>query len=262
MREYNGIKIDGDKVYLEDGKIRKDRIGVNFLGVATISRQLSSFDKSFTDEIIAIGSGMEMIQTVIGDISDAYTLLNQKINEKNPQNFINLCEIVLDTVDDYFKGFSKYNERMNYYYDNDNEEAKNNKISNLKGKSAAMCVERATLSQNLLKYLNINSIYKCSMINKNGQSECHSYNLVSYDDKYYIFDSSMPNLINDKPNPLICEIEKEDFDLISCPLNDAGISITVTHYNPYQNKECTVKYDDYRKKQIEVSPIENNVLKK
>lgn len=35
MKEYNGIKIDGDKVYLENGKIRKDRIGVNYLGIAT-----------------------------------------------------------------------------------------------------------------------------------------------------------------------------------------------------------------------------------
>ena len=65
MKEYNGIKIDGDKVYLENGKIRKDRIGVNYLGIAYVSRQLSSFDKPFTDETIAIGSGMEMIETKI-----------------------------------------------------------------------------------------------------------------------------------------------------------------------------------------------------
>ena len=262
MKEYNGIKIDGDKVYLENGKIRKDRIGVNYLGIAYVSRQLSSFDKPFTDEAIAIGSGMEMIETKIGDISDAYLLLEQKIKENNPQDFVSLCAVVLETVDDYFKGFSKHNERMNYYYDNDYEEAKNNKISNLKGKSAAMCTERAALSQNLLYKLGINSIYKCSTISVNDRNECHSYNLVNYNNKYYIFDSSMPNMINNKPNPLICEISKEDFDLISCPLHDTGCSITVSHFNPYQNIDYTVKYDNYRKKQIEVLPIQNETLKK
>ena len=41
------------------------------------------------------------------------------------------------------------------------------KVSDLKGKNAAMCVERAMVAQNLLKLLGINSYYKSSGIIKN-----------------------------------------------------------------------------------------------
>ena len=80
-------------------------------------------------------------------------------------------------------------------------------------------------------------------------------NLIEYKGKYYIFDASMPNLINGQVNPLIAEINKESFDLLSSPISDLGISVTVSHYNPYRDIDVTITYDSYREKQIEVTSL-------
>lgn len=118
-----------------------------------------------------------------------------------------------------------------------------------------MCVERAALSQNLLTSIGINSFFKTSGIIKNDNKEVHSYNLIEYKGKYYIFDASMPNLINGQVNPLIAEINKESFDLLSSPISDLGISVTVSHYNPYRDYDVTVTYDSNREKHIEVDSL-------
>ena len=103
--------------------------------------------------------------------------------------------------------------------------------------------------------MGINSFFKTSGIIKNGKSEAHSYNLIEFDDKYYIFDSTMPNLIDGKANPLITEIDKDTFNLLSAPISDIGISVTVSHYNPYRDMDITVTYDSGRKRQIEIDSL-------
>ena len=259
MKEYylsddNKVIVDGNIKYI-NGKPFKCDIGFNYINGVKYGRNLSSFDGIFTDEKIIIENGLaDLYETSIGDVDDAYDLLDKKISELNPKNFNDICEIVLLTVDEYFGGLTNYKSRLDCYYSGDYEESKNNKISNLKGKGAGMCVERAALSQNLLKHLNINSIYKSSGIVLNGRKECHSYNLVEYDGKYYLFDSTMPNMVKDRINPLIAQIDKESFDLITCPLAEYGCSISVSHYNPYQNKNYDVIYDSARNKTISVEP--------
>ena len=173
-------------------------------------------------------------------------------------NIFEIAQAVLETVDEYFGGLENHKDRLNYYYTEDYEESKDNKISNLKGKGAAMCVERAALSQNLLQLLGIRSFFKTSGIVKNGSNEAHSYNLIEYEGKYYIFDSTMPNMINNAPNPLIAEIDKESFDLITSPLQKIGISISTSHYNPYFSKNYEVTYDAAREKKIEVPALGND----
>ena len=71
----------------------------------------------------------------------------------------------------------------------------------------------------------------------------------------------MPNLIDDKPNPLIAEIDKESFDLIRYPLNDNGISITVSHYNPYRDSDVTITYDSHRSNSIDVESLSKSISK-
>ena len=69
----------------------------------------------------------------------------------------------------------------------------------------------------------------------------------------------MPNLINGKINPLIAEIDKGTFTLLSCPISDMGISTTISHYNPYRDIDVTITYDSGRERQIEVNSLgENN----
>ncbi len=251
------VIVDGDKVQYGEHTVRKDVIGANFTNGVVHGGYLSSFNGRFSQESISIEMGIgDIVNAKIGDIEDAYVLLKSKISNVNSANMSELSRAVLETVDEFFGGFDNVEERMDYYYSVDFDESKNNKISNLKGSGAAMCVERAAVSQNLLRSLGINSFFKTSGIIRNGNKEVHSYNLVESDGKYYIFDSSIPNLINGQVSPLIAEIDRETFTLLSSPIMDEGISITVTHYNPYRNIDVTITYDSGREKCIVVNSLD------
>ena len=253
IKDGTKVIVEGDKVQYGEFKMRKKIIGANFIHGTRVGGYLSSFNGSFSDEEIGIEFGLgDIVNAKIGNIKDAYELLKLKISSIDNNDIYALSGAILETVDEFFGGFSNIEERMNYYYPIDSEESKNNAISNLKGTGAAMCVERAALSQNLLKSLGINSFFKTSGIIKNDDKELHSYNLIEHQGKYYIFDASMPNLIN---NHLIAEINKESFNLLSCPLPNLGISVTVSHYNPYRDYNVTVTYDSNREKHIEVDSL-------
>lgn len=256
------VIVDGDKVQYGEGRMRQRIIGANFAHGIISGGYLSSFNGSFNEELIGIESGVgDIVNAKIGNIKDAYELLKTKINNMGNNDIYGLSSAVLETVDEYFGGISNIDSRMNYYYPSDFEESKNNFISNLKGTGAAMCVERAALAQNLLISLGINSFFKSSGIIKDSNREVHSYNLIEYKGKYYIFDTSLPNLINDQASPLIAELNKEQFDLLSSPISDLGISITVSHYNPYRNSDVTITYDSNRDKHIEVNSLDSINLK-
>lgn len=261
----NGTKVivDGDKVQYGDGVMRRNKIGANFTHGFIRGGYLSSFNGFFDNESIGIEMGIgDIVNAKIGDIKEAYLLLKSKIYNIDNSNIYELSQIVLETVDEFFGGFDNIESRMNYYYSEDFQESENNKISDLKGTGAAMCVERAALSQNLLKSLGINSFFKTSGIIKNNNKEVHSYNLIEFNDRYYIFDSTMPNLINNQINPLIAEIDKETFTLLSSPLSDIGISTTVSHYNPYRDIDVTITYDSGREKHVEVNSLEETNQKR
>lgn len=255
------VEVDGNILYV-DGRKRECVIGANYTNGVIRGGYLSSFNGVFQDELISIESGiLNILNTKIGNIKDAYVILKEKVNNIDSNNIYELAHIVFETVDEFFDGINNINLRMNYYYSSDEEESKNNKISNLKGTGAAMCVERAALSQNLLKFLGINSFYKTSGIIINNKKEIHSYNLVEYDDEYYIFDASIPNLINNQINPLISKIDKETFTLLSAPISDIGISTTVSHYNPYRFIDVNITYDSGRKNHIEVDSLSDESIK-
>lgn len=252
----NGHKftVEGDKLKTEyRNEFSRLPIGFNHLTSGmVVGGKLSSFGEAFSNESIGIQSGIgDIVNTKIGDIDEAYDLLGTKMENVDSKNLLGVSQAVLETVDEYFGGFQNTDNRMNYYSETTHSGSANNKISNLKGAGAAMCAERAALSQNLLKSLGINSFYKSSGIIKNGNDEIHSYNLIEFDDKYYIFDAAIPNQIDGQANPLIAEIDKETFDSMTYPLADFGVSATVTHYNPYRGENVCVTYDSGREDQVE-----------
>ena len=256
------VKVENDEIQYDGGAIIKNIIGANFIQGIICGGYLSSFNGSFNKELIGIEGGLgDIVNAKIGNINDAYELLKIKINNVDSTNIYELSHIVLETVDEFFGGINNIERRLDYYYSNDFEESKNNKISDLKGTGAAMCVERAALAQNLLKSLGINSFFKTSGIIKNNEKEVHSYNLIEYNGQYYIFDTSIPNIINGQVNPLIAEIDKETFDLLSAPISDIGISVTVSHYNPYRNIDVNITYDSNREKHIEVNSLDEKNYK-
>ena len=175
-------------------------IGANHIHGTWLGGIESSFDGVFQDEQVLIGSGLDYTPCIIGDISDIYVMFGKNVAERQPHTFEDYAICMMKTIQEYFGDYSNIDERMNNYPDTDYIEdgIPIGKGSNLKGMNAAMCVERAMVAQNLLKLLGINSYYKCSGIVKNDNKEVHSYNLVEYQGKYYVFDATMPTIKDDE----------------------------------------------------------------
>ena len=225
-------------------------IGANFVHGVWFGGIDSSFSGVFKDEEVLIGSGLDYVPCVIGDISSAYIMFGKSVAERQPHTFEDYAVCIMKTIQDYFGDYSNIDDRMNNYPDLDDIQDGNRigLVSDLKGKNAAMCVERAMVTQNLLRLLNINSFYKSSGILKNGNREVHSYNLVEYDDKYFIFDTTMPTLKNEEISPIITEIPKEVFDELVKVRTRDGISVEVSHYNPLRSEDINIVYDAGRKR--------------
>ena len=118
------------------------------------------------------------------------------------------------------------------------------------------------LAQNILKTLGYNSGIKISMVKVDGREEAHAYNVINHDDKYYIFDSAIPTLIEERINPVVCEIPKEVYESLIYPCSTYPESITpfaikVKHYNPLPCETCEIIYDSCNDKIYEVPDNKN-----
>lgn len=219
----------------------------------------SSFSEAFTNEEVLIDAGLDYIPCIIGDIEETYRMLFDRIGKDCPQTFADMCACVFAVVQDYFGDYSNISERMDNYPDldfiADGEDI--GKVSDLKGKNAAMCVERAMLSQNLLNFLGFKSFYKSSGILSDGKAEVHSYNLVENNNACFIFDATIPSMINGVINPLICEVPRDVYEEMSSPKASEGYSVDVTHYNPLKDEERHIVYDAGRKDIYEAQPLES-----
>lgn len=234
-------------------------IGTNHTIQAIFGGIDSSFSEAFTDEEVLIGAGLDYIPCIIGNIDETYKMLFEKIGKESPQTFVDMCACIFSVVNEYFGDFSNISERMNNYHDLDliSDGASIGKVSDLKGKNAAMCVERAMLSQNLLNFLGFKSFYKSSGILSDGKPDVHAYNLVENNGDCFIFDATIPSVINDSVNPLICEIPREVYEEMSSSKARDGYSVDITHFNPLKNEERRIVYDAGRRSVYEAQSLES-----
>ena len=195
---------------IEFNNINRD-IGVNSYRGAFYGGIISSYSDELTnDNVICISSGLDKIHCKIGDFSDAYDMLKEKIKGYSQLSLENIGDVVFDTVWQYFGGIDNINERLKYFPDIDDEEELGiGTLSSLKGKNVAMCVERASLAHNLFKSLNINSTLKFLEIKIDGKYDCHAFNLVENNNKFFIFDSTLRRKVGDKFGPIFIEIPKD-----------------------------------------------------
>ena len=212
---------------------------------------ISSYDKPFDNEDhVYLENGLDDIRScTIGDVKDAYEILKEVISTYKPKTLEDYAFCVQEVIIRYFGDYQNIKSRLSFFPTLDDLDlgVEMGKVSDLAHKNAAMCVERAMLSQNLLHLLGIKAIYKISGVVINGKIDIHAFNLIEFKGKYYIFDATIPTLKDEKISPLICEIPKEVFDKISSPLQDVGESVQVIHYNPLQNKDYDIIYDAGRK---------------
>lgn len=185
----------------------------------------STFGGTFKNEVALLESGILDLRYVqLGDVTDAYTLLENKLSNSQNNSFENLMKYIAETVQEYFGDYSNISSRLENYPAEDDLELfsmERGKASDLQGKNAAACVERAMLSQNLLKYISnklpgLDSYFKETgiEIQKDGNTpkkEAHAFNLVSFSGNYYIFDSTIPKGTKDTLQPLVAELPEHVF---------------------------------------------------
>ncbi len=233
-------------------------IGANFVHGTWFGGIDSSFGGVFKDEQVLIGSGLDYTPCVIGDISSIYIMLGKNVAERQPHTFEDYCVCIMNTIQEYFGDYSNVDTRMDNYPDEDfiSDGMPIGKVSDLRGKNAAMCVERAMVAQNLLKLLGITSYYKCSGILKDGNKEVHAYNVVEHQGKYYVFDATIPTVKDEEISPLVAEISEEVFNELVQTRTREGISVEVTHFNPLRDTDVTIVYDASRNKKYDASKKE------
>lgn len=237
-------------------------IGINKVDNFNIGGRVdSSYDGIFDNNVqVIINNNIfgDIQRARIGDMDELYKILKEDM-KKSDGTFHSIMNIVYKIVTNYFGTFENAFKRSSNYKTDDEREndTEIGMVSNLKGQNAGICVERAMVSQNLLKSLGIESYYKASTIINNGKMEGHAYNIIKYDDKYYIYDATMPRLMDEEITPIITEIPKEVFDSIikpfDEPLQDTIIPVQVDYYNPIKREQKCIVYNSSSKNDIYIA---------
>lgn len=214
-----------------------------------VSHPKSTFGGMFKNEVAVLETGLMDFRFVqLGDVQGAYDILENKLSNSKNNKFEDLMKYVAETVQEYFGDYSNVESRLENYPDEDEIEMfskERGRASDLQGKNAAACVERAMLSQNLLKYISENlpgleSYFKETGIeiqrgDEKPKREAHAFNLVSYNGKYYMFDSTIPKGTKDNLQPIVAEIPADVFNaMVESPRE--GYAVELEHTSALTGK--------------------------
>ena len=219
----------------------------------------STFGGIFKDEVAVLESGFDFRYVQLGDVKDAYNILDSKLSGLSNMEFEDVMRCIAETVQEYYGDYSNVSIRLENYPDEDKVDifsVERGKASDLQGKNAAMCVERAMLSQNLLKYISdklpgMESYFKETgiEIQREGDKpkrEAHAFNLVSFNGKYCIFDSTIPKGTKDNLQPIVAELPENVFtSLVESPRE--GYAVELEHISALTGKKMHYTLD-YRAK--------------
>lgn len=220
-------------LYMDESlkKNRKFKIGVNQLGNTSCGGLYSADSKFISDSIVLnVSNGIVANEAdlMVDETPEAYKILIEKIKNEQNVNFENLMKIVYDTTVEYFGTTENAIEGREAYYEANDVWSENGigRISDFKGKNMAACTERAALSQNLMKFLGIDSTFKVAQIMNDGKNDVHAFNVVAFDGKYYLFDATIPNVReNGEITPIITEIPEQAYRKIIDPSHKDDVAI-------------------------------------
>lgn len=232
MRQY--------QVNTSEGIKSVSHIGVNYQGEKEEIDLISSYDKSFDneDEIVII-DGNNTYYCTLGNIIEAYNLMRSNIASKNPRNVFEYIDCVQSVILAYFGNSFSVSGRIRSLNNHQN----NYKVSDLAHENSAIGIERAMLSQNLLWEVDVNSVYKIGVVLLNNKPTIHAYNIITFNNKHYIFDSMMPTINNGLISPIICEISDDVYERMIVPISSEGTDIEVNHVNGLKNQNISIVYD-------------------
>lgn len=216
----------------------------------------SSFGGIFKNELVALETGIMNFRFVqLGDIQNAYDILEKKLSNLENNKFEDLMKYVAETIQEYFGDYSNVSSRLENFPDEDEVEMfskERGKVSDLQGKNTAACVERAMLSQNLLKYISkklpgLESYFKETGIKIQRDEdkptlEAHAFNLVAYNGKYYIFDSTIPKGTKDNLQPIVAELPEHVFTSL-VESRRIGYAVELEHVSALTGKKMHYTLD-------------------
>lgn len=192
----------------------KKKLGINRFGDMIFG--IISASNNFIDEqteIIIENEHTNRIIVTTGNLDDLYLCMLEKVKTLPVESLKNILSIVSDTVSEYFGENGDVKKRLEFLPDSDKELGT---LVHLKGKNVASPVERAVLSQNLLKLLGFNSTIKQSTITIDGHEEYHAYNIIRLNKKNYIYDCSLPRKLEDgRTSPIVGIISDEEYSKIT-----------------------------------------------
>ncbi len=245
------------------GKLKIDN--TNSFGAAGyamnwVNNPNSSFGGVFKNELAVLETGIMDFRFIqLGDVQGAYDILEKKLSNLENNKFEDLMKYVAETIQEYFGDYSNVSSRLENFPDEDEVEMfskERGKVSDLQGKNAAACVERAMLSQNLLKYISqklpgLESYFKETGIKIQRDEdkptlEAHAFNLVSYNGKYYIFDSTIPKGTKDNLQPIVAELPEHVFTSL-VESRRIGYAVELEHVSALTGKKMHYTLD-YRAK--------------
>ncbi len=223
-------------------------IGLNHTADGKVYKNIASSCNKFLNyqDVVCVEYSENDIRYITtGNILEAYKMLRDEVNAKAPRSPADYIKCIGPVIGHYFGEVSFPRKQKEYYFNDKKFKSSEKKIevSDLYHKYAATSVERAMLTQNLLTECGIETIFKVSGAIIDGKNTIHAYNIITINEKHYIFDTTMPTLKENSVCPIVCEIPEEIYQIIINPNYDIGYSIPVKYYNPLISKNVEVTYD-------------------
>jgi len=147
------------------------------------------------------------------------------------------------TVGGYFGNYVGGVEQRNrqFYTNKLDDEVDYISLSEFKGQRIGVCVEKATVTQNLLSFLGYQSELVASTGNQFGETpqvnqDAHMYNVVSSERGHFIFDSTNPVEVINQDNKLV-NVSPATYPISEQEYSDLmrGGKVEVTHTNLHWN---------------------------
>ena len=160
--------------------------------------------------------------------TDCYYSFAEYIRDKNVSNIDDFLKYVYDFLESYFGSINRMNDTRDEFFDNlafqtsatDQEyyeQLEKIDIGDFHGKNIAQSSERALIAQNIMSLFGIDCYMCMGMIQFNGISNEHCFNIVCIDDAPMIIDFALPcQVIVDNNNcgylPFIAKIDGEELE--------------------------------------------------
>ena len=105
-------------------------------------------------------------------------------------------------------------------------------------------IERAIIAHNVLKWCNVETVFKMSMSEIDGKIIPYAYNVIKLGDSYHIFDSVKPMFDEElREYPIVTDISEKQYQRLVDPNGEIGCEICVHHEDKIPDKKYDVIYD-------------------